>query len=172
MLAKEIFINFKAILTIKIFNRICKWSTDVSTFNFIEIKFVKKFIIKMSEAREFHSARIRDVQWNAFYAFVNENYKEANSIHLSADSESQRMFSRILFKDGNSDIQRYYQTVNDFWITMMRDSLANNINLGNNDNQLAELNEQTVEYRKTFLQGVINRGLAEFRSNQKPGQVG
>lgn len=117
-------------------------------------------------ARDFHSANILDAQWNAFYDFVNGNYK-ADSAHISSDSASQKVFNNILFKDEDSDIQPHYQAVNDFWIRMMRDAVAKNMNIGNNDHQLAQLNVRSVDARKAFLRDVISRAFVDFRKNQR-----
>ena len=118
--------------------------------------------------RDFQSANIIPAQFDAFYQFITDNYKSRASMHTVDDTESQKIFYNILFKDADSEIIYEYQNINDFWIRMMRDFFAKNMNLGNNVNQLRQLNEQTVDTRKEFLREVMARCFVDFRDHQRP----
>jgi len=55
---------------------------------------------------------------------------------------------------------------------LLNNLLLLNINLGNNDNQVVELNLRSVEDRLNFLKELIPKALSDFRFHQKPAQVG
>jgi len=81
------------------------------------------------------SANITAVQFEAFSDFISRNYSR-NSLHIQNDSEPEKGFYGILFKDLDLSVKDQYCPANNFWIRMLRDHLAKNINLGSSDNQV------------------------------------
>jgi len=124
----------------------------------------------MANHKEFHSANIIDTQWDDFKLFVTNNYKEG-SAYISSFSAAEKNFVRILFKDGSGAQIEEYSETNAFWVRMLRDTMANNMNLCGNVNRVKELNEKTVADRQSFLSRLIKDAIIEFQHYQQPARV-
>ena len=125
----------------------------------------------MPSVHEFSSAHIIDEQFNCFRDFVTNNYKDPNCEHIQSDSAPQKAFYTNLFKNQDSLVVDEYCDVNNFWIRMLRDFLAKNLNLGNNENEVRQFNLRSTEERRNFLREVIQKAITDYRYHQKPAQA-
>jgi hypothetical protein len=75
-----------------------------------------------TNVREFTSAHMKPIQWDAFRTLMTEEYIAENIVYISAHSTEEKYFYAILKKDASRML--ISQHVNDFWIHMIRNCLA------------------------------------------------
>ena len=110
----------------------------------------------MAREAGFHSACIIEPQWEAFAEFVNSKYSPGNVL-VSGHSLAEKAFYIKLFADEDGVIGANYCRSNDFWIRMIRDHIGNNLNLGNNEIEVNQLNLKTVDERLAYLKDVMRK---------------
>jgi hypothetical protein len=118
-------------------------------------------------AASMRSANITTDQRNYFKNFITNNYQDSSE-HNSSFTHSQKFFILNLIKNSSSEITNEYCNVNDSWIRVLRDKLAENLEI-ENEATIREKNRQPIQDRVEFFKAVISRAILSFKSLQFPG---
>jgi hypothetical protein len=118
---------------------------------------------------EFRSATILPDQFIHFGICATNDYK-VDGARWTGLNEQELDLIRKLFRDSLNVATEEYSDDNNFWIRIIRDCLAESLDL-QNEHRLREMNEKPVEERKLFFKEVVKKAISLFRSFQKPSHV-